>query len=232
MLKDLRSDLKRLADPKKAKILQRFFKTGPGDYGAGDVFWGITSAKSRPLVCQYKDLSLTEIKQLLRSKIHEERQMALRILMYQYEHGSLPEQERIYRLYLKSTPYINNWDLVDLSAPKIVGAYLFCKPRAILYKLVRSNNLWERRIAVLATFYFIRYGQYADTLKLAELLLKDKHDLMHKAVGWMLREVGKRSLKTEVVFLDKYACQMPRTMLRYAIEKLPTRQRHYYLSLK
>jgi len=232
MLQELRSDLRKLASPRKAKILQRFFKTGPGEYGAGDVFWGITSAKSRSLVRKYKDLSLTEIKQLLRSKIHEERQMALLILVYQYEHGSLPEQERIYRLYLKSTPYINNWDLVDLSAPKIVGVYLFDKPRAILYKLVKSSNLWERRLAVLATFYFIRQGQYADTLKLAQLLLKDKHDLMHKAVGWMLREVGKRSLKTEVAFLDKYASQMPRTMLRYAIEKLSPQQRSHYLSIR
>ena len=232
MLKDLRSDLKSLADSKKAKILQRFFKTGPGEYGAGDVFWGITSAKSRPLIRQYKDLSLIEIKQLLHAKIHEERQMALFILVYQYEHGTLPEQERIYRLYLKSTPYINNWDLVDLSAPKIVGAYLADKSRVILYKLVKSNNLWERRIAVLTTFYFIRQGQYADTLKLAQLLLKDKHDLMHKAVGWMLREVGKRSLKTEISFLDKYASRMPRTMLRYAIEKLSPQQRSHYLSIK
>lgn len=230
MLKDLRFELKSLADPKKAQILQRFFKTSPGEYGAGDVFWGITSAKSRPLVRQYKDLSLKEIKQLLRSKIHEERQMALLILVFKYEHGTSLEQKRIYRLYLKSTSYINNWDLVDLSAPKIVGAYLADKPRAILYKLVKSDNLWQRRIAVLATFYFIRQGQYTDILKLAKLLLTDKHDLMHKAVGWMLREVGKRSPKTEIVFLNKYASQMPRTMLRYAIEKLPAGQRRHYLA--
>ncbi|MFA4818967.1 MAG: DNA alkylation repair protein [Patescibacteria group bacterium] len=232
MLQELRSDLRKLASPQKAKILQRFFKTGPGEYGEGDMFLGIIVPNSRRLARQYVNLSWGEIDKLLHSKIHEERLTALLILVDRFGKAHKTEQGRIFRFYLANTKYINNWDLVDLTAPKIVGTYLVDKSQAILYKLVKSKNIWERRIAVLATFYFIRQGQYADTLKLAQLLLKDKHDLMHKAVGWMLREVGKRSLKTEIVFLDKFASRMPRTMLRYAIEKLSPQQRSHYLSIR
>jgi 3-methyladenine DNA glycosylase AlkD len=226
----LQSELKKLADPVRAKNLARFFKTGPGEYGEHDRFYGITVPEIRNATVQFRHLLLVDIKQLLQSPVHEVRFAALVILVWQFEHGDEVVRQSIYDFYLAHTDRINNWDLVDTSTPKIVGAYLFhSQDRRVLYRLVKSNSIWERRIAVLATFYFIDQGQFDDSLKLAELLLNDKHDLIHKAVGWMLREIGKRSESTLKEFLDKHATQMPRTMLRYAIEKFPATERQRYL---
>lgn len=221
---------RKLSSKKKAIVLARFFKTGPGEYGAGDFFLGITVPKLRKFAKQYVNfLGLKTAVALLKSKFHEERLLALIILVLKYE-KSLRDREKIFHLYLKHTDYINNWDLVDLSAPNIVGSYLENdKKRKVLYRLAKSKSIWERRIAVLSTFYFIRRKRYQDTLKIAKLLLHDKHDLIHKAVGWMLREVGKRNLLAEEQFLNKYYQKMPRTMLRYAIERFSTRKKIFYM---
>ncbi len=218
----------KLKNPKQAKNLQRFFKTGKGEYGEGDIFYGLTVPQARGIVKKYKDLKISEVRKLIKSKIHEERLIALLILVHQYKGN----EEQIYNLYLKSTKYINNWDLVDLSAPKIVGAYLLDKPTTTLNKLAKSKNLWERRIAVLATAPFIRENRFKEILNLSEKLMDDKHDLIHKAVGWMLREVGKQSQPTLEKFLKKHKNHMPRTMLRYSIEKFPERKRKAYLLKK
>jgi len=225
-LSGLKADIKKLANPAKAKILARFFKTGPGEYGEGDVFLGLMVPQSRQLVRQYKSLPLSDVATLLKSPVHEERLIALLIMVAQlYKTPKL-----IYDTYLSSTKYINNWDLVDLTAPKIVGSYLLDKPHSILLKLAKSDNLWERRIATMSTFAFIYQGDPQPTLQIAGLLLKDKEDLIHKAVGWMLREVGKRiSQDTEEDFLKKHYKVMPRTMLRYAIERFPESLRRQYL---
>jgi 3-methyladenine DNA glycosylase AlkD len=223
--------IEKLADPKQAAILQRFFKTGQGEYGEGDVFLGIKVPKQRGLVKKYKDLPLVEVLNLLKSKIHEHRLVALLILVEKFKKADEKEQKKIFDLYVKNTKHINNWDLVDLSAPNIVGAFLLGKPRTILNQLVTSKILWERRIAVLSTFAFIKNNEFADTLKIAEVLVNDEHDLIHKAVGWMLREVGKRDQAKEEQFLKKHAEKMPRTMLRYAIEKFSQTKRKYYLHL-
>lgn len=227
----LKKELHLLGDAKKARILQRFFKTGKGQYGEGDVFWGITVPKSRSLAIKYKDLFFEDITELLKSKIHEERLIAVLILVHNFKNGDERERKRIYSFYLKNTRYINNWDLVDLSADKIVGAYLLTHPRGILKKLAHSQNIWERRIAIISTFQFIKNGDAKDALIIGKMLLFDKHDLIQKAVGWMLREVGKRvSIEAERQFLDIYAHKMPRTTLRYAIEKMPKEERRAYLS--
>lgn len=223
--------LKKLADPKQASLLQRFFKTGKGEYGEGDVFLGIKVPKQRGLVKKCKELPLVEVLHLLKSKIHEHRLVALLILVEQFKKADEKEQKKIFDLYVKNTKHINNWDLVDLSAPNIVGAFLLDKPRTILNQLVASKILWERRIAVLSTFAFIKNNEFADSLKIAEVLINDEHDLIHKAVGWMLREVGKRDQTKEEQFLKKHAKNMPRTMLRYAIEKFSQTKRKYYLHL-
>lgn len=232
MLNKLRLDLKKLANPAKARILQRFFKTGVGEYGAGDIFLGIVVPVSRRLARQYVSLPRRDIKKLLQSKIHDERLIALFILVERFGKSNKVEQGRIFKFYLRHSRHINNWDLVDLSAPKIVGPYLQNKSRAILHKLVKSKNIWERRVAVLATLHFIRQGDFTDTLALSRQLLTDEHDLIHKAVGWMLREVGKRNEVKLRQFMNRYAALMPRTMLRYAIERLSPQQRRYYLSIK
>lgn len=236
MIRELQKETKSLKDPKKAKNLQRFFKTGKGEYGEGDIFYGITVPESRKLVKKYKEMSLSEVQKLIKSKIHEERLIALLIFVEQFVHlhqGSGETRKKIFNLYLKNTRYINNWDLVDLSAHKIIGEYLKDKDRNILYKLAKSKSLWERRIAMISTFAFINQKDSKDVLKIARILLKDKHDLIHKAVGWGLREVGKRvSLKDEYQFLDKYAAKMPRTMLRYAIERFDEKTRQRYLQIK
>jgi 3-methyladenine DNA glycosylase AlkD len=232
MLFQLRRELQNLANHQQARILQRFFKTGPGEYGEGDVFLGIKVPVQRSVAKKYPDLPFSEIQQLLRSKIHEHRMAALFVLVKQYENGDKLARKNIFDLYLKNTKNINNWDLVDLSAPNIVGNYLLDKPRQVLYKLAKSKLLWDRRISILATLAFIRNNEFSDTYKLAEILLNDKHDLMHKAVGWMLREAGKRDQNLEVKFLDRHARKMPRTMLRYAIEKFGPARRSYYLNLK
>ena len=228
-LAELKLELQKAADPKQAKILQRFFKTGKGEYGEGDVFLGIKVPTQRQITKKFNELRLAEVEKLLNSKIHEQRLVALFILVDKYKKAGDDEKKKIYNLYLKNTKNINNWDLVDLSAPNIVGAYLIDRPRGVLYKLAKSKNLWERRIATLATFTFIRNNDFKDALKIAEALLKDEHDLIHKAVGWMLREIGKRNQEVEEKFLRKYYKQMPRTMLRYAIEKFKEDKRRFYL---
>jgi 3-methyladenine DNA glycosylase AlkD len=226
-LLNLRKELKTKANPQKAKILQKFFKTGPGEYGQGDIFLGVTMPEIRKLIKKYSNLELEKTIKLLKSKIHEERMLALLILINKFQNQN--NRKKIYNLYLKNIKHINNWDLVDLSAYKIIGDYLLGKPRLILYKLAKSKNLWQKRISIIATFSFIKNNDFEETLKIAEILLKDKNDLIHKAVGWMLREVGKRNIKKEKKFLDKHLKKMPRTMFCYAIEKFPEKERKQYL---
>ena len=222
-------EAKKYHSHEKTAILERFFKTGPGQYGAGDVFWGLSVPQSRIIAKKYQNLSLVEVKKLLASPVHEIRLIALLILVEQFQAGDIMVQKTIINFYLKNTKHINNWDLVDLSASKILGTWLLDKDSKILYKLVNSKNLWERRIAIVATYAFIKVNNFKHTLKLAEKLLADKHDLMHKASGWMLREMGKRSKPDLVNFLKKYYRKMPRTMLRYAIEKFSESDRQFYL---
>jgi 3-methyladenine DNA glycosylase AlkD len=227
----IKGDLENLANPSKKEILQRFFKTGKGGYAEGDIFLGIVVPVQRQIAKKYYGIDLSEIEDLLNSKIHEHRLTALFILVDKFKKADQKEKKKIFYLYLKNTRHINNWDLVDLSAPNIVGNFLLDKDRSLIYKLARSANLWERRISVLATFEFIRNGEFEDIFKISEILINDKHDLIHKAVGWMLREVGKRiSEETEETFLKKYYKQMPRTMLRYAIERFDERKRMYFMS--
>lgn len=229
---EVTKDLKKLTDPKQAKVSAWFFKTGKGEYGEGDVFLGIRVPEQRKVALRYRELPLPEITKLLKSQIHEHRFVALEILVAKYENGNVLEQKRIIGFYLKHTKFINNWDLVDTSAPYILGDYLYSKNRKILYTLAKSKNIWERRIAMLSTFGFIKREDYKDALAIAKLLLTDTHDLIHKAVGWMLREIGNRSLPTELAFLKKHAPRMPRTALRYAIEKFSEPKRQYFLSIK
>lgn len=228
-LKQLKIELKKLADKKQAQNLQRFFKTGLGQYGEGDIFLGIKVPVQRQVAEKYSDLSLAEIKELLNSKIHEKRLVALLILIKKYKLADENSKKRLVDFYLKNTKHINNWDLVDLSCHYILGDYLLYKPRQVLYKLAKSKNLWERRIAIISTFVFIRNNEYGDTLKISEILLNDEHDLIHKAVGWMLREVGKMDKAVLEKFLQKHYKNMPRTMLRYAIEKFSQEERKFYL---
>jgi len=224
-------EIKRLADPEKAKILQRFFKTGPGQYGEGDVFAGVTVPVIRKLVRKYRDLPLKDTAEIMQSPVHEERLLALLILVEKYRRGDDATRKRIYGLYLKNTRTINSWDLVDLSAEHIVGAWLAGGDREKLYGLAKSKSLWERRIAIVATFHDIKRGHPDHTLALADVLMGDRHDLIHKAVGWMLREVGKRcSPDTLRAFLRTRYRSMPRTMLRYAIERFPADERKAYLT--
>ncbi len=217
----------------RAKNVARFFKTGPGQYGEGDIFVGLTVPMSRVIAKEYRDIPLPEIKKLLASKIHEERLIALLILTSRFSSSSPAQQKSIVDLYLNNTKNINNWDLVDLSASQIVGNYLQGKSIALLKKLALSSNLWERRIAIVSTFAFIRKGEYTATLTIATLLLNDTHDLIHKAVGWMLREVGKRASKEALLgFLNDHAKTMHRTMLRYAIEHFNPKERLLYMHMK
>jgi 3-methyladenine DNA glycosylase AlkD len=222
-------ELRALASPETAAILQRFFKTGPGQYGEGDVFLGIKVPPLRALAKQHADADLNTIAALLNSRYHEERLFALLLLMQFCQRATAEDQTAAYELYLGNTLRINNWDLVDVSAPHIVGRYLQERSRKILHKLAHSSILWERRIAIISTLHFIRLHDFDDTLRIATILLEDEHDLMHKAVGWMLREVGKRDLASEEVFLKQYYRTMPRTMLRYAIERFPEPKRKNYL---
>jgi len=231
-VKGIQKKLKELGNEEKAKKHQRFFKTGPGEYGEGDVFIGVTVPELRKLAKEYKTIGPNEIKQLLQSPIHEERLLSLFVLIHRYSRGDEPEKKRIYELYLKNTKFINNWDLVDSSAGHIVGAFLLNKNKQPLYDLVKSDNLWERRISIISTFYFIKHNQFTETLKISKLLLSDRQDLIHKAVGWMLREVGKRDISPEEKFLKNHYKNMPRTMLRYAIEKFPEPERQRYLKGK
>lgn len=226
---EIRNKLQALANKEDAKFAQKFFKTSPGQYGAGDIFLGIRVPQLRQLAKEYKNIKLVEIVELLKSSFHEERALALFILVLIFQKANETLKEEIYNLYLNHTNFINNWDLVDVSASHIVGKYLANKDRSILYKLAKSNSLWERRISIIATHYFIKNNDFTDTLKISEILLKDKEDLIHKAVGWMLREVGKKNLKVEEDFLAIHYKMMPRTMLRYAIEKFPENIRQQYL---
>ena len=230
MLDQIKRELSQLGDPDRAKNLSRFFKTGKGQYGEGDVFLGITVPEQRKVAKKHIDLSLNDLQELLNSKIHEHRFTALVILISKYRKAEESKKEEIFEFILKNTENINNWDLVDLSAPRIIGEYLLNKERSILYKLVKSNSLWERRIAILSTFTFIDDNDFEDALNISELLLHDEHDLIHNAVGWALREIGKRDQKAEERFLNKHYLHMPRTMLRYAIEKFSEKKRKKYLS--
>ncbi|MBW1847476.1 MAG: DNA alkylation repair protein [Deltaproteobacteria bacterium] len=228
----IQAKLKKLSSKEKAKILQRFFKTGPGEYGEGDIFIGVKVPELRQVAKEYIDISLKECGRLLSSKIHEERMLALLILIKKFTSGNETVKKRIYQFYIRKTKYINNWDLVDLSAPHIAGAYLINRSKKELHALAKSKNLWERRIAIISTFKFIKSNQFSETIKISKTLLADKEDLMHKAVGWMLREIGKRDLKAEEAFLKEHYKTMPRTMLRYAIEKFPETKRQKYLKGK
>src|SRR5215210_2602179 len=229
----VRKELQSMADPDKAAILQRFFKTAQGEYGEGDMLIGVMVPQSRQVANKFSQLPLGEVRTLLYSRIHEERLVALLILALRYSSASScrEEKEEIVKFYLDNIKQVNNWDLVDLSAPNILGAHLVDRDdkRRLLYKLAGSENVWERRIAIVATHHFIRNGDFSDTLKIAEMLLQDRHDLIHKAVGWMMREVGKRDAAAEKEFLEKHCSVMPRTMLRYAIERLSERKRRRYM---
>jgi 3-methyladenine DNA glycosylase AlkD len=226
------AELKKMGNAQRAEVSQRFFKTGPGEYGEGDVFIGITVPDLRKLAKKHEAIPQRDIKQLLKSPVHEERLFALLVLVSRYQKGAAADRARIYRLYLGSTRYINNWDLVDLTAPSIVGHYLSDKNREPLYDLAKSTSLWERRIAIVSTIFFITQNDFEDTLAISKRLLGDGEELIHKAVGWMLREVGKRDRKSEEAFLMAHYKTMPRTMLRYAIEKFPETRRQRYLKGK
>ena len=227
--RQLIQDLREASSTERAKINQWFFKTGPGEYGEGDQFWGIRVPDIRKLIKPYTGLSPKAAHPLLRSPIHEQRLAALFLLVAQFQKGTKKTQQEIYRFYMKNLKYVNNWDLVDLSAWQIVGGYLFEKSRKPLYVLAKSPNLWKRRVAIIATFYDIKQHEFYETLKIAKMLVGDHEDLIHKAVGWMLREVGKRAVKVEEGFLKQHYTTMPRTMLRYAIERFPEGKRHRYL---
>jgi len=234
-VKKITATVKKLASPEQAKILQSFFKTGPGQYGEGDIFWGLKVPTSRQIAKQFSDLSLAELSELISSPVHELRLIALFIAVNHYEQAKkFSEQKKIVRWYWRHRPQINNWDLVDLSAPKILGAYLRDYPseRQLLVFLSQSPNLWDRRSAIVATLTFINDGEFQPTLELVKIFLSAPEDLIHKASGWMLREVGKRDKKTLLIFLNKYVTQMPRTMLRYSIEHLSEAKRQKYLQKK
>lgn len=229
MLKELKHELNEISDPDKADVLSRFFKTGKGQYGEGDCFLGITVPKQRRIAKKYQGLSVTDIKKLLSSTTHEHRLVALLILLMQYRKESSEGKKRICDFYLNNRARINNWDLVDLSAHHILGDYLLERDRSVLYQLAASDNVWERRMAIIATFAFIRKNQFEDTFNIARHMLRDKHDLIHKATGWMLREIGKKNQAAEEEFLLKYSKDMPRTMLRYAIERFDDEKRRFCL---
>lgn len=232
MLKKLREDLKSVSTKDRAKGCQRFFKTGKGEYGEGDVFIGARVPDCRKIAKKYKELSFIDLKELILSLIHEERLIALFILVNKYEKGDLKMREKVFKFYLKNKKGINNWDLVDSSAHKILGRWISenKKEFPLLKKLAKSENLWDRRISIIATAWFIKMGDFKPTFQIAKILLRDKEDLIHKAVGWMLREVGKKDKVGEVMFLEKHKDEMPRTMLRYAIERFPLEERRYFLS--
>ena len=227
--KTTQKELRKYASKERAKTNAWFFKTGKGQYGEGDKFIGVSNPDARKVALKYQALPLTEIKSLLYSKIHEERFVALEMLVARYESGDVKEKKKIVDFYLKNKKQVNNWDLVDTSASYILGDYLFDKDRSILYKLAKSKSLWDRRIAVVSTHFFIKQKDFKDIFALTQMLLKDKEDLMHKALGWMLREVGKKDEKVLTSFLDNQAKALPRTTLRYAIERLASVQKKKYM---
>lgn len=226
---DLQRELAQASDAKRARDLAWFFKTGKGEYGEGDKFIGITVPVLRKIAKRYTHLRLADVTKLLHSRVHEHRFTALEILVFQYEAGDEETKRKVFEFYLKQARYVNNWDLVDTSAPYIVGEYLASRPRDVLYLLAKSPNLWERRIAIVATAAFIKRDDLKDTFGVSALLLKDKHDLIHKAVGWMLREAGKRSQPALLKFLEQNYSLMPRTALRYAIERVSETRRRRIL---
>jgi 3-methyladenine DNA glycosylase AlkD len=227
----VRKRLRELGDPESAVFLQRFFKTGAGQYGEGDRFLGIRVPDIRRIARESRGIPLDQIETLLHDPWHEVRLLGVVLLGDAYKRGSLEERNAIFRIYLANAKRINNWDLVDLSAPNVVGAHLLTRSRTRLDRLARSKNLWERRIAIVSTAAFIREKQLGDTLRIARILMNDRHDLIHKAVGWMLREVGKRDRATLEAFLDEHAHEMPRTMLRYAIEKFSAADRRRFMDV-
>jgi len=231
-LLEIERALKRLAKPGKRELLMRFFKTGAGQYGEGDKFLGVMVPDQRQLAQQYDDLKLSDVKLLLASSWHECRLTALLILVIKYQKADEIQRNRIHQFYLANLQAVNNWDLVDLSAPTLVGEYLLAKPKGLLLKLAKSKQLWHRRIAIVATLAFIKRGDLDWTWRLAVINLTDKHDLMQKATGWMLREAGKRNETALIKFLEQHATKMPRTMLRYALERLSPAKRQYFLKLK
>lgn len=223
-------ELKELANPEKAKHSHRFFKSGPGEYAEGDKFLGIKVPDQRKIAKKYRDLPAEEIEKLLENEWHETRLTAAMLMVYKVEKGAEEELETITKLYLKNIQAFNNWDLVDSSAHHILGRFLEDKERDLLYDLAQSNDLWKKRIAMITCFRFIRNQDFEDALNIAEILVNDEHDLIHKAVGWMLREIGNRDLETEESFLKEHYQTMPRTMLRYAIEKFDESLRLKYLN--
>jgi 3-methyladenine DNA glycosylase AlkD len=227
---NVRRDLRAVSSARRAAVNQWFFKTGPGDYGEGDRFLGIRVPDLRRIARAHGELPHNDVLRLLRSKWHEERLLALLILVRQYSRADEGGRRAIHRLYLRNTRWINNWDLVDASAAPLVGAHLEKGERALLRRLARSKSIWERRIAMVATSHYIKSGEFTDALAIAGLLVNDEHDLIQKAVGWMLREIGNRDRKAEERFLQKHARTMPRTMLRYAVEKFPDPLRRRYLA--
>ncbi len=218
-------ELKKLENPKRAKVMQGFFKTGKGEYGEGDVFLGVSVPQTRSLAKRFSNSGFSELKKLLSSKIHEERLLALFVLVEKFKKGSEAEKKHVFGFYIDNLKGVNNWDLVDLSAYKIVGEYLFNRDKKILFEFSKSKNMWERRISIVSTYAFIKKNSFETTFEISELLLGDKEDLIHKAVGWMLREAGKRNQEKEEEFLKKHYKRMPRTMLRYSIEKFPEKKR-------
>ena len=223
-------EIRELANEEIAKHSLRFFKTDKGQYGFGDIFLGVRAPKIRLIAKKYIDISIADMKTLIQSKYHEERFLGLIILVNKYSKTKdKKNRNQLYKIYVSSFKYINNWDLVDVTCPHVTGKHLLDKDRTILYKWAKSEDLWTKRIAMVSTFYFIRKTDLEDTFKIAEILLQDEHDLIHKAVGWMLREAGKRDIKKEEAFLKKHYKTMPRTMLRYSIEKFPESKRQKYL---
>lgn len=229
MLDQLKRELDSLSNKERAEVSQRFFKTGKGEYGEGDIFIGLTMPQIRKITKKYTNLSVPKIQELIKSKIHEHRMVALLILVEKYKKANEKDKENIFSFYLKNTKHINNWDLIDLSAPNIVGDFLFDKDKKILYNFANSEDLWEKRISILSTFTFIRKDEFGDALAISEILLPDTHDLIHKAIGWMLREIGKRDQEKLESFLKFHYKNIPRTTLRYAIERFPEDKRKKYL---
>ena len=228
----VRRALEAEARPDRVAGAMRFFKCGPGEYGEGDVFIAVAVPAQRAIARQFRDLPLADVDRLLTSRIHEERLTALIILVHQCRCGDEGRRRRIFTLYMKRLQFINNWDLVDTSAAQIVGGWLADKPRGLLDRLARSTHLWSRRVAIIATFHYIQRGEHRDAIRIATILVNDAHDLIHKAVGWMLREVGKRaSAAALTAFLERHAATMPRTMLRYAIERRPATERARWMRL-
>jgi 3-methyladenine DNA glycosylase AlkD len=229
---NLQAELDQLGDPSDAQFLQGYFKTAAGQYGEGDVFLGVRVPVTRKIAAKYRAMPLTEVEKLLESPIHEHRLAAVIIMTEKAKRANPAQYKALYNLYLKRTDCLNNWDIVDLSCRDIIGGYLIDKPRDPLYKLAQSQNMWERRIAMVSTWQFIRARDLDDTFKIAAMLLNDKQDLIHKAVGWMLRSAGQRDLAALKHFLNQYAASMPRTALRYSLERMHPEDKRYYMNLK